>query len=160
MFSFEKLKNNLDRLFTIFNSSVDKLKRKIFKKNLKLPNFEYVKVYNQSEFSHAFVDLSKVNLLSKNEFEDLLEYITNSIRQHLLDKNSTLINIIVKIVFKDELDLIYTHSITYKLLFTPNELENWKIIIEKDIKELLNRYSNSQITKLEIRFDYITSQIK
>ncbi len=65
---------------------------------------------------------------------------------------------ITKIVLKDKLNIIYTHSLTYKLLFTLNDLDKWKSLIDKDITELLNQYNDSNIIKIEFRFDYISTE--
>lgn len=152
------LKKLKDKFITFVNnlySSIDKLTNKIFSKRSNLFDSEYVKIYHHKDFSYAFVDINKINLLSKQELESLLNYIINSVDTYLIQKDSVLINIITKVIFKDQLNIIYTHSLTYKQLFNLNDFHFWKSLLDKDIKELLNNYNDSQIVKIEFRFDYI-----
>ncbi len=156
MFFFDQLKNTFGKLFTTLSSAVDKLASKIFSKTPNNFDSEFVKVYNHNDFSYVFVDINKMNLLSEKEMNNLMNYIIESIKAHLSSKQSVLINIITKMVFKDQLNILYTHSLTYKLLFTSDDLAKWKTLLNRDIKELLNHYNDSQLIKIEFRFDYIT----
>lgn len=156
MLFFENLKNKLNKLINVFNSSINEFKRKVFNEDINDFNLEHLKIYNQKDFIQVFIDATKINLLSKTDFEKLLNYLITLIRKNYDYKTSILINVITKVIFKDELNIIYTHSITYKSLFSLGNLEDWKLLLDKDIKELLNRYNNSQLLKIEIRFDFIT----
>ncbi len=156
MLFFENLKNKLNKLINVLNSSINEFKRKVFNEDVNNFNLECLKVYNQKDFMQVFIDATKINLLSENDLEKLLNHLITLIRKNYDYKTSILINVITKVIFKDELNLIYTHSITYKSLFSFENLEDWKLFLNKDIKELLNRYNNSQLLRLEIRFDFIT----
>lgn len=157
MLFLEKFKNKVNQLFDVLSSSINKLKDRIFTHTSDSFDPNSLRIHNHQDFSYAFVDIDKINLLSK-EFQSLLNYIIDSIKKHLLFNNSILINIITKIILKDKLNIIYTHSLTYKLLFTLNDLDKWKNLIDKDITELLNQYNDSSIIKIEFRFDYIGTE--
>lgn len=154
---FGNLKNKFNKLIDKVYSSFIELKNKIIPtKSIDL-NSENIKVYHHLDFSYIFIDLNKINLLSEQEFDSLLNSVINSLEIHLNKNNSVLINIIPKIIFKDELGIIYTHSLTSNMLFTLNNLDNWKTTFERDIRDLLSQYNDSKITKLEFRCDYIRS---
>ncbi len=154
MLFFEKIKNKINKLFDVLSSSINKLKDKIFPQTSSSFNIDSLRIYNHQDFSYAFVDVNKINLLSE-EFQNLLHHVVDLIIKHLSFNKSVLINIITKVILKDQLDIIYTHSLTYKSLFTVNDINKWQILINKEIRGLLTQYNDSNIIKVEFRFDYI-----
>lgn len=156
---FGNLKNTFNKLIDKVYSSFIELKNKIIPtKSIDL-NSENIQIYHHLDFSYIFINLDKINLLSEREFDCLLSSMITSLEIHLDKNNSVLINIIPKIIFKDELGIIYTHSLASNTLFTLSNLDNWKITFERDIRDLLNQYNDSKIIKLEFRCDYIHSSM-
>lgn len=157
MLFLKNLKDKLNKFIKMVQSSFEKLKNQIFKKTKNSCSFENIKIYHHLDFSYAFVTLNNIYFLVEDEFNDIIDYIVRSIGDHLKKDEPVLINIITKVILNDKLNISYIHSLTYKELFNFKDLTLWKTKLEIDLKELLNQYNDSQLQKIEFRFDYIRS---
>ena len=154
----KNLKNKFNQFVDIIDKSLLKLQNFISSKFVKPINAEVVQIYHHKEFSYVFISTDKLNLLSEKELNIILNYISSSIRLHLNANDSILINIITQLKLKDNIDINYTHSLTYGLLFNLKSLPNWIAMVNSGIHDILSLYKDSQLLKIELRFDYITSE--
>lgn len=136
----------------------------------KLKNFFYkgknsqvekdnIKTYHHQQFSYIFISTDN-GILGNDSLSYYLNFIKIEIQSHLQQNNSVLINAITKVVFEDDLNIIYTRSLTVKELFKLENFEDWSSFIKQSIKNLLIEYKDSKIKKIEFRFDYINSKIQ
>ncbi len=116
---------------------------------------EYVNIYHAEQFSVAFVNEKFITLFGYQQLNELITYIINSIQQYIKNDTSIFINIICTLVLIDNIGITYTHSLTYKKLFKINDLLSWEKQLLLNINEISNRYNDSNLRKIEIRFDYI-----
>lgn len=142
-------------VLTKISSYFERISDTLFTNKSSAISYDGVKIYHHNNFSHIFINTQLYNLLSDTEFLLLLDYITQSIKLSINVNDSPLINIITKVIFKDKLGIIYTHSLTYKSLFTLDSLNDWPKLLNKDIKDLLEHYNDSTLQNIEFRFDYI-----
>lgn len=154
----KKLENKFNQFIDIIDKSISKLQGFISSKILNPINTETVEIYHHKDFSYVFINTDKINLLSEKELDIILKHISNSIKLHLNYNDSILINIITQLKLKDNLDINYTHSLTYGLLFNLKSLPNWMAMVNSGIQDILSLYKDSKLLKIELRFDYITSE--
>ncbi len=153
---FENIKTYLS---TIIDNSKDFFK-KILKKQEKTLSYEKsVAIHHSNDFSYVFISSEFISIFNEKDFSQMLDYLVLNIKNYLNNNSTICINIICTLMFKDNLGIIYTHSLTYKKLFTILNFTEWKKQMILDINELLTRYNDSNLLKIEFRFDYIKDKI-
>ncbi len=113
-----------------------------------------LKMYHHDNFSNIFIYFKEFPF-SNDILVKSLNKIFNDVKENLKTYNLVLFNIVIKFKFRDDLNLVYHQSITYKELFSLKDIPTLISKLENDTQDLLNQYKDSSLEVLEIRIDYI-----